>query len=113
MAASGRKAKKKDSREEAEELSRILVGVRLEERLVKVMKGLAELNDCSLGHLIEEVFMTSMEGRSAFAGRNNKVSAEMRQRINSLKRVYNVDYSTEDLRTNCVSPGRKPRVREL
>lgn len=76
---------------------RILVGVRIEERLVKVMKGLAELKDMALGELIEEVIMSAMNGSNAFADRGGRLSSEMRQRISSLKQVYGVDYTLEDL----------------
>jgi hypothetical protein len=76
---------------------RILVGVRLEERLVKVMKGIAELRDLSLGELIEEVFLCAMDGSCAFAEKGGRLSAEMRQRINGLKQVYGVDYTLDEL----------------
>lgn len=75
---------------------RILVGIRLEERLVKVMKGLAELKDCTLGQLVEEVFLNAIEGRSAFA-KNNKVPADVRQQISGLKKVYGLTYSADHL----------------
>ncbi|MCX7719092.1 MAG: hypothetical protein N2111_11925 [Candidatus Sumerlaeaceae bacterium] len=76
---------------------RILVGVRLEPRLVKVMKGLAELRDVSLGELIEEVFMAAMEGSNAFAEKGGRLSAETRQRIAGLKQVYGLDYTLAQL----------------
>jgi len=77
-------------------VDRILVGVRIEPRLVKVMKALAELHDCALGELIERVFWNSMEGGNAFAEKG-KMSAETRNRIQSLKEVYGVDYDIGDL----------------
>ena len=76
---------------------RILVGVRLEERLVKVMKGLAELRDETLGELIEQVMMNAMDGSNAFADRGGRISSDMRQRIAGLKQVYGVDYSLDEL----------------
>jgi predicted DNA-binding ribbon-helix-helix protein len=42
---------------------RVQTGVRLEKRLVKVLKALAELYDLSLGELLEDLV------RDAFAGR--------------------------------------------
>lgn len=94
-----------------EEMRRILVGVRLEERLVKVMKGLAELNDCTLGQLVEEVFMHAMDGNSAFArAENRKLTPEMKQQIVSLKQVYGVDYSLEELNARCVRKSRTAKA---
>ena len=78
-------------------ISRILVGVRIEPRLVKVMKALAELHDCALGELIEKVFWHSMDGGNAFAEKGGKMTQETRQQIQSLKSVYGVNYSLEDL----------------
>lgn len=81
----------------ATDISRILVGVRIEPRLVKVLKALAELHDCALGELIEKVFWHAMEGGNAFADKSGKVSAETKQQIQSLKSVYGVTYTLEDL----------------
>lgn len=78
-------------------VDRILVGVRMEPKLVKVMKGLAELQDCALGELVERVFWHALEGNSVFADRGGKLASEMRHRIQSLKSVYGVNYSLEDL----------------
>ena len=75
---------------------RILVGVRIEPRLVKVMKALAELHDVALGELIERVFWHSMEGGNAFAEKG-KLTVETRNRITSLKEVYGVNYDITDL----------------
>lgn len=89
---------------------RILVGVRLEQRLVKVLKGLAELKDQTFGELIEEITMTAMEGASAFADANGQVPAETRQKIRDLKRVYGVNYDLRELHSRAKSArGRKNR----
>ena len=81
-------------------VNRILVGVRIEPKLVKVMKALAELNDLALGELIEQVIWKAMDGDSAFAEKGGKMSAEMRGHIQSLKSVYGVNYELEDLTPN-------------
>ena len=81
----------------ATDITRILVGVRIEPRLVKVLKGLAELHDCALGELIEKVFWHAMEGGNAFADKSGRLSAETRQQIQNLKAVYGVNYTLEDL----------------
>ncbi|MCX7017627.1 MAG: hypothetical protein WCK47_07010 [bacterium] len=81
-------------------IERILVGVRIELRLVKVMKGLAELKDYTLGQFIEEIVMSAMDGESNFADKNGRVSPETRQRILNLKQVYGVNYDIDDLLPN-------------
>lgn len=95
-------ARKKTSRsvsapQAGEKPERILVGVRIEERLVKVMKGVSEMRDATFGELLEEIFMAAIEGGNAFADRNGKLSPEMKQAFISLKQVYGVDYTLEEL----------------
>jgi hypothetical protein len=59
-------------------------GVRLEKRLLKVMKGLAEVYDISLGDLIEGIVLHAFDGKAPFG-------PEARRRIAELKKVYGLD----------------------
>jgi hypothetical protein len=45
---------------------RVQTGVRLERRLVKVLKALAELQDLSLGDLLEAMTLRCLAGQVAF-----------------------------------------------
>jgi hypothetical protein len=65
-------------------VERVQTGVRMEKRLVKVLKALAELYDLSLGDLLEGIVLHAFEGKSPF-------SPESLQRIADLKRVYGLD----------------------
>jgi hypothetical protein len=65
-------------------VERIQTGVRMEKRLVKVLKGLAEYHDLSLGDLLEGIVLHAFEGKSPF-GR------ESLQKIAELKQVYGLD----------------------
>jgi hypothetical protein len=47
-------------------IQRVQTGVRLETRLLKVMKAVAEYHDISLGDLIEGVMLHVFEGRAPF-----------------------------------------------
>ena len=75
------------SRKPKLQIERVQLGVRLEARLVKVLKGLAEYADLSLGELIEDIILHSFEGpgASTFAKSDFKV-------ISDLKKVYGMDY---------------------
>ena len=46
---------------------RVQTGVRMEKRLVKVLKALAELRDLSLGDLLEYIVCRAFEGQEPFA----------------------------------------------
>ncbi len=65
-------------------VERVQTGVRLEKRLLKVLKALAELYDLSLGDLLEGIVLHAFEGETPF-------SEETLRHIADLKRVYGLD----------------------
>jgi len=65
-------------------VERVQTGVRLEKRLLKVLKGLAEYHDMTLGDLIEGIVLHAFDGKHPF-------SEETRKRIADLKRIYRLD----------------------
>ena len=67
-------------------IERVQTGVRIERRMLKVLKGLAEYHEVSLGELLEDIVLHAFEGVSTFDG------ATSRERIAALKEVYNMDY---------------------
>ncbi len=48
-------------------VKRVQTGVRMEKRLLKVLKGLAELKDMTLGDLLEGIVLHAFEGKAPFA----------------------------------------------
>lgn len=66
-------------------IERIQTGVRMEKRMVKVLKGLAEYLDISLGDLLEGIVLHSFAGQAPF-------SETTLQRIGQLKDIYGMDY---------------------
>jgi hypothetical protein len=77
-------------------VERVQTGVRMEKRLVKVLKALAELYDLSLGDLLEGIVLHAFAGRTPF-------SAPSLRRIAELERIYGLD----------PEPGGAPGVRPL
>ena len=65
-------------------VERIQTGVRLEKRLLKVLKALAELHDLSLGDLLEGIVLHAFDGKAPF-------SKETLARIRELKKVYGLE----------------------
>jgi hypothetical protein len=65
-------------------IERIQTGVRIEKRLLKVLKALADYHDLSLGDLLEGIVLHAFEGKPAF-------SEESRRKIADLKRVFQLD----------------------
>jgi hypothetical protein len=70
-------------------IERIQTGVRMEKRLVKVLKGLAEYHDLTLGDLLEGIVLHSFEGKAPF-------SRESIRKIGELKKIYGLDLSARD-----------------
>ena len=66
-------------------IERVQTGVRVEKRLLKVLKALAEYHDITLGDLLEGIVLHSFEGKSPF----NEQSVG---RIAELMRIYGIDY---------------------
>ena len=69
-------------------VERVQIGARMEKRLVKVLKALAEYHDVSLGNLLEGIVLHAFEGKSPF-------SDETQRLITQLEHVYGVDYGAE------------------
>ena len=65
-------------------VERVQTGIRIEKRLLKVMKGLAEYLDMTLGDLVEGIVLHAFDGKSPF-------SEESLRRIKDLKRLYDLD----------------------
>ena len=70
-------------------VQRVQTGVRLEKRLLKVLKGLAEYHDMTLGDLLEGIVLYAFEGKAPFSERTL-------ERIKDLKKIYNLDLTSED-----------------
>lgn len=69
-------------------IERVQTGVRMEKRLLKVLKALAELYDISLGNLLEGIVLHAFDGKVPF-------SEESLRRIADLKKIYGLDLGSE------------------
>lgn len=65
-------------------IERVQTGVRLEKRVLKVLKAFAEYRDMTLGDLLEGIVLHAFDGKTPF-------SAESLQRIRELKKFYGLD----------------------
>ncbi|MFT7619446.1 MAG: hypothetical protein ACI97A_003100 [Planctomycetota bacterium] len=66
------------------QVERVQTGMRVERRILKVLKGLAEYYDMSLGDLIEGIVLHNFEGKVPFGAESLAVIAD-------LKKVYKLD----------------------
>jgi hypothetical protein len=66
------------------QVERIQTGVRMEKRILKVLKSLAEYHDITLGDLLEGIVLHAFEGKAPFGEESLKL-------IVDLKRIYKLD----------------------
>lgn len=71
------------------QVERVQTGVRIERRLLKVLKGTAEYLDLSLGDVIEGIVLHAFEGSAPF-------SETTLERIGQLKEVYGLDLTAKN-----------------
>jgi hypothetical protein len=65
---------------------RVQTGVRIEVRMLKVLKALAEYFDMTLGDLLEGILLHTFEGKCAITDEKTL------QVIATLKEIYGIDY---------------------
>jgi hypothetical protein len=70
-------------------VERVQTGVRMEKRLLKVLKGLAELKDLTLGDLLEGIILHAFENKTPFSPGTLK-------EIEKLKDVYGLTLKAAD-----------------
>jgi hypothetical protein len=65
-------------------VERVQTGVRIEKRLLKVLKAFAEYHDLTLGDLLEGIVLHAFDGKTPF-------SQESLARIKQLKKFYGLE----------------------
>ncbi len=80
-------------------IERVQTGVRLEKRILKVLKAFAEYHDMTLGDLLEGIVLHAFDGKTPF-------SSESLLRIRELKKFYGLDL--DSTASHRLKEGRKP-----
>lgn len=70
-------------------IERVQTGVRIEKRVLKVLKAVAARNEMGLGDLIESIVLHSFEGKPPFG-------AETLAFITQMRSAYNLDLTAAD-----------------
>jgi hypothetical protein len=96
-----------------QKVERVQLGVRMERKMVKVLKGLAEFEGITLGQLLEKIVIHSFE---PVPGQEGEMSASPHGKkalvaLADLKRVYGFDYDTHATRTFAVDSDEVPATR--
>jgi predicted DNA-binding ribbon-helix-helix protein len=70
-------------------VERVQTGIRIEKRILKVLKAMAEVHDMSLGDLIEGIVLHAFEGKAPFGHESLK-------KISELRKIYGLTLSAAD-----------------
>lgn len=90
-------------------VERVQTGVRLEKRLLKVLKAFAEYHDLSLGDLLEGIVLHAFDGKTPF-------SPASLDRIQQLKKFYGLEldstasHKLKESRSKEIKGGPRKRV---
>src|SRR5436309_1300890 len=71
------------------EVERVQTGVRMEKRILKVLKAFAELKNITLGDLLEGMALHAFEGKAPFSSNSLK-------EIEELKKIYGLKLKAGD-----------------
>jgi len=81
-------APKSPSETDSVKVERTQTGVRIEKRILKVLKALAEYLDITLGDLLEGIVLHAFEGKAPFSERTL-------DKIGEIRKVYELDLTAE------------------
>jgi predicted DNA-binding ribbon-helix-helix protein len=85
---------------ESYEVERVQTGVRMEKRLLKVLRAFADYKDMSLGDLLEGIVLHAFDGKCPF-------SAASLLRIKELKKFYALELNSTASHRLIESPAAK------
>ena len=85
-------------------VERVQTGVRMEKRLLKVLKAFAEFHDLTLGDLLEGIVLHAFDGKTPF-------SPASLARIQELKKFYGLDLDSAASHRLKEIRGKSPRKR--
>lgn len=71
------------------QIERVQTGIRIEKRILKVLKAVAEDHDMTLGDLLEGIVLHAFEGKPPF-------SRESLKKIDQFKVLYELDLKADD-----------------
>jgi hypothetical protein len=87
------------------EVERVQTGVRMEKRILKVLKALAEYHEITLGDLLEGIVLHAFDGKAPFTDKSL-------ERIRDLKKIYHLDLdSRASHRLRESAPPRKQKAK--
>ncbi len=92
MAAKNKKAaeavekqKRRGRRRKETPYRRILMGIRVEEHVAKLLRALAILQGVPVGEFVEQLLLAAIEGENALADAKGKIPPQVKKKVEALK----------------------------
>ncbi|MCX7624795.1 MAG: hypothetical protein N2Z21_01060 [Candidatus Sumerlaeaceae bacterium] len=76
---------------------RVLMGIRVEEHVGKLLRALAILQGVPVGEFVEQLLLAAIEGDNALADAKGKIPAPVKKKIEALKEAYDINFSRYQL----------------
>lgn len=92
-----------ETRDQKYIVERVQTGVRIEKRLLKVLRALADYHDLTLGDLLEGIVLHAFDGKCPFSSANL-------ERIKELKKIYGLNLDASASHRLVESETRRPRT---
>lgn len=87
------------------EIERVQTGMRIESKILKVLKGMAEYRDLGTNEMLELILMHAFENKPCFSDDGFKA-------VRDLKKIYGMSYNVHDYQSFLES-GRVPIGKKL
>jgi len=95
--AAAAKATRRGRRRKETPYHRILMGIRVEEHVGKLLRALAILQGVPVGEFVEQLVLAAIEGESALADAKGRIPAPVKKKIEALKSAYDIEFNRYQL----------------
>jgi hypothetical protein len=84
-------------RKKISKYNRILIGVRVEEHVAKLLRAIAIMLGLPTGEFIEQLLLAAIEGENAFADSKGRIPPATKAKLDSLKHAYDISFTRQEL----------------
>jgi hypothetical protein len=89
---------------------RVLMGIRVEEHVGKLLRALAIMQGVPVGEFVEQLVLAAIEGENALADAKGRIPAPVKKKIEALKEAYDIDFTRYQLLTQPTQKGQGEEI---
>ncbi len=96
--ATGKASKTRRGRRPKETaFKRVLIGIRVEENIGKLLRALAIMQGVPVGEFVEQLLLAAIEGENALADASGEIPLNVKKKIKALKSAYDITFDRYQL----------------